>query len=339
MWIKFAAPAVSLIAIFAVLEAGVRIIQAVTTRPRAETWALYDADLGYRPTPGFADANAFGFRDNPVAPKSNRFRILMLGDSVGYYGDSIDDTWVGRLRLGLQRSPGLVTVDVLNGSVRGYTNYQELMFLKKYCLTLEPDLVGVGFVLNDLHRILHTFKTENGRIVGETYDFTPEAVQTVASPMFRLARRSQFLVWLRRAIDPAINSMQYRLGDRFSFDYRPDMNTAWKDAAWVTVRSQVSEMQTLGREHRFQMFMVIFPFADQYRASYLTANRDYVLKPQRQAAELCRALRLSCLDLYEALNPADFQQDGIHLTVTGRQHVAAAVATFLIESHLIPRVH
>jgi len=336
-WLKFAVPALTLAVTFSLFEAGFRLADAMTTRARSETWALYDPDLGYRPNPGVADANAFGLRDHPVTPKAGRFRILMLGDSVGYYGDTVDDTWVGRLRQELNRSVGPANLDVLNASVRGYTNYQELLFLKKYGLALEPDLVGFGFVLNDLHRILHTFKIKDGRIIGEAYDFTPEAVKSVDSLVFRLARQSRFLVWLRRAIDPAISRVQYQFGRGFSFDYRPDMNTAWKDASWLTVKSQMEEAQALGRQHGFRLFMSIFPFADQYRATYLATDREYTLKPQRLAGELCRQLHLECLDLYPALDATLFDPDGIHLTAKGRQRVAEEVNSFLVNRRLIPR--
>ncbi len=201
----------------------------------------------------------------------------------------------------------------------------------------EPDLVGVGFVLNDLHHLLHTFKVEDGRIVGENYDFTPQAVASVDSMAFRLARQSHFLVWLRRSLAPAINNLPYRVGRGFAFDYRPDMNTAWKDSPWLTVKSQLDEMRALGIQHGFGLFMVVFPIADQYRPAYLAANREYVLKPQQQAADLCAQMNMACLDLYPALNPTYFLEDGIHLTAAGRQRVAEEVAAFLVDRHLIPR--
>jgi len=335
-WLTLSIPVVTLGLLFAALEIGFRVTESIASRRRGVTWALYDPDLGYRPNPGYGDTNAAGLRDHPITPKNGRFRLLMLGDSLGYYGDSIDDTWVGRMRTELGRPRGDASLQILNGSVRGYTNYQELLFLKKYGLDLEPDLVGIGFVLNDLHRILHTFKMENGRIVGETYDFSPEAVDSVGSPLFHLARRSHFLVWLRRTLDPAIGSVQYKVAKGFSFDYRPDMNTAWKDGPWADLKTQLLEMQALGKAHQFGLFMVIFPFADQYRSDYLAADREYVLKPQRRAAATCSELLIPCLDLFDALNPAMFLGDGIHLTAGGRQRVAEEVSRFLTERNLVP---
>jgi hypothetical protein len=39
---------------------------------------------------------------------------------------------------------------VINAGMPGYTTYQELEFLKLYGLEMEPDLVVLGFVFNDV---------------------------------------------------------------------------------------------------------------------------------------------------------------------------------------------
>ena len=84
---------------------------------------------------------------------------------MAFGGDNIDDTFVAYVRSELQNNSRLVPVDVLNAGIPGYTNWQELVFLKKYGLKFRPDLVGVQFCLNDLPKILHQFEVENGRIV------------------------------------------------------------------------------------------------------------------------------------------------------------------------------
>jgi lysophospholipase L1-like esterase len=334
--VRLAIPVVAVVLAFSALEAGFRVTEFVASGQQRESWAVYDPDLGYRPKPAFGDTNADGFRDHPVTPKAGRFRLLMIGDSLGYYGDDVDDTYVGRLRRELQRSSGASSIDVVNASVRGYTNYQELVLLKKYGLKFEPDLVGVGFVLNDLHKILHQFKIENGRIVGETYDFTPEAVGTVDSWAFQTARRSRALVWLRRRLDGAFATIRYRTEKGFAFDYRPDVNTAWKDASWPAIESQMREMLALGQQKGFHVFVVGFPIGDQYRAEYLERDRDYVLKPQRLLRSLCTRLGIPYLDLYQALDHSSFEQDQIHLTKLGRERAASALASFLRSNRLLP---
>ena len=327
----------SLVMIFAVLEVGFRFRAALAARGAGAGWAVYDEDLGYRLNPGFGDTNADGLRDRPVAPKAGRFRVLMLGDSVGYYGDDVDDTYVGRLRTRLAENPGLAPFDVLNAGIKGYTNYQELVFLEKYGVGFEPDLVGVGFVLNDLHRILHRFRVENGRIVGDTYDFTPEAQASVDSPLVRAARTSLFLVWLYRRLGTAAADLAYRIGGGFAFDQRLDLSTAWKDESWPAIESQLAAMKGLGVERGFGLFLVSFPFGEQYRADYLARDRRYVLKPQRRLQEICRRLEIPYLDLYGELEPTHLESDGIHLTRSGRESAAEAIASFIEKQQLIPR--
>ena len=44
-----------------------------------------------------------------------------------------------------------MSIEVINAGIPGYTTYQELEFLKIYGLQMEPDLVVLGFVFNDLY--------------------------------------------------------------------------------------------------------------------------------------------------------------------------------------------
>ena len=324
---------------FGLLEAGFRIHDGVRVLQQEETWAIFDPEVGYRLNPKYGDTNPDGLRDHPITPKAGRFRVLMLGDSVAYYGDDIDDTYVGRLRTRLAHDPDGPPLDVVNAGIKGYTNYQELVFLKKYGLKFEPDLVGVGFVLNDLHRTLHQFQVRNGRIVGQTYDFTPDAVQSVDSWLYRLARKSVFLRWLWRRLSIANAAVELTGKKGFSFDYRPDFNTAWKDASWPAIESQLREMTELGVTHGFRVFVVVFPFGEQYREDYLARDREYVLKPQRKLAVICGRFKISCLDLYSQLNrSAHLEEDNIHLTKAGRARVAEVLAAFLKAERLVPLI-
>ncbi len=101
---------------FAALELGFRGYDRLRLS-EGEIWAVYDSHLGYRLNPDFGDINAHGLRDHPVPAKSDLFRVLMLGDSVAYYGDDIDDTYVGHLRARLRAVPGLAVIEVLNAGV------------------------------------------------------------------------------------------------------------------------------------------------------------------------------------------------------------------------------
>lgn len=339
LWLERALLAAGSLALCLVLlEAGFRIAEELRLRlHEGELWAVYDPELGYRLNPDFEDVNAHGLRDHPVAPKSERFRVLVLGDSVAYYGDDVDDTFVGHARRILGERDGSPPLDVLNAGVKGYTTHQELLYLERDGLELQPDLVGVAFVLNDLHRFLHRFRVRDGRIVGDSYAFSEEAIGSVDNALYRLLRKSVFLVWLRHRVGVLADTAVDTVSDGFSFDARPDFRNAWRDEPWRDVESRLARMQALGREHGFRLFLVVFPLGEQYRADYLARDRDYVLKPQRKLGEIAGRLALPVLDLYPHLDrERDLEPDGIHLTAAGRRRVGARLAGFLEEKRLLP---
>jgi lysophospholipase L1-like esterase len=331
-WVaRVALASLAFTAAFFLCELGFRLVEKIQLERAGELWAVYDADIGWRLNPRFGDHNTIGLRDRPITPKGGRERILFLGDSVLYYGDGVDDTLVGHLRAELDTMIEPELVDVVNAGVKGYTNWQELQFLERHGLALEPDLVGVGFVLNDCYRMLHQFQVENDRIVGQGYGFSAEAVS--AEPwLLRTLRKSHFLVWLRRRL-PAVEGVP---PGEFTFDHRPDFHAAWLDESWVAIEAQLREMVELGRTHDFAVFLVAFPFGDQYREEFLARDRDYVLKPQRKLAEICGRLGIPYLDLYPLLDAStDMDQDRIHLTSSGRENAAARIARFIGEEQLL----
>jgi lysophospholipase L1-like esterase len=331
--------AASLGLVFVVCEIGIRIVESSrhASEAKGESWAIYDEKVGYRPRPNFGDANAHGLRGKPVDMPKHRFRILLLGDSVIYYGDDADDTIPAQVERVIAAKGNLAKSEVLNAGVRGYTNYQELRFLEQYGLAVEPDLVGVAFVLNDLHRILHRFKVEDGKIVGQHYAFADDAIRSVDSPLYRLARKSRFLVWLRRQLAVFDTLIDLYAGRGFTFDYRPDFNTAWREDSWHDIEAQLAEMTALGAKHGFRVFLVAIPFGDQLRSDYVARNRDYVMYPQRKLAEITRRLDIPYLDLYPVLDLArDFDPDRVHLSKSGRALAGERIAQFLMDERLVP---
>ena len=307
---------------FLAAELGLRAVESARVA-RGELWAVYDPLVGYRNEPAWGDHSPEGFRDDPLAPKAGRTRLVVLGDSVAYYGDDAADTFPGRLEARLAAAADLAPVDVVNTAVKGWTNWQQVTWLRERGLALEPDLVGVAFVLNDCHRVLHAFRIEDGEIVGRNYDFSAEAVQGVDSWLYRTLRRSRLLVWARHQLDVIDLDRLATSGQGYSFEHRPDFRTAWLDEPWRRIEEQLAELVRLGREHAFRPFVVVFPFGEQYREDHLAQDRAYLLRPQRELAAICARLGLPLLDLYDDLDPAlHLEEDGIHLTAAGRGHVA-----------------
>lgn len=347
MVLAVAALAIGFLGLVAALEAGLRLREwwreSQARRGEAGTddafWAVYDEDLVYRLRPGHGKSNRQGTLGPSLDLESNRFRLLVLGDSLGYYGDTDDGTYVELLADQLRSDRRLAPIDVINTSTPGYTNYQELVYLRKYGLAFEPDLVGVAFVLNDLHRFLHGFRIEDGKITGTGFGFQPEVEAQVPNLLLRLIRRSYAALWLKNRLSILGRLAEMAARGAYSFEYRPDFARAWDPAAWPAIERQLSAMKELAAAHDFRLFVYLFPYAPQLRSDYLERDRGYVLYPQRRLAEICAEQELDYLDLTPVLSRTDlFQRDEVHLTDEGRALAAQALHRFLVSERLVPLV-
>lgn len=95
--------------------------------------------------------NERGLRDRPILPKDGEeYRILALGDSVTFgWGVSQDKTFAARLESLLEERLHR-PVRVVNSGVGGYNTVQEMTYFKEEGLTLQPDLVMLTYVQNDI---------------------------------------------------------------------------------------------------------------------------------------------------------------------------------------------
>jgi hypothetical protein len=179
----------SLLLIAALLEVGFRVAAArkrAAVRPGSNFGAriLPDPDLGYRLRPLPGPGNPEVLYHPSRLPNDGSFRILVLGDSVAYGTGNL----VSRIDSLLNRDLKRTRFELINASVPGYTNYQELVYLKKHGAAFQPDLVGVVFVLNDLHKFLHAPEFDET----SAPDFlkrSDDAMTSVDNWLFRLGPR------------------------------------------------------------------------------------------------------------------------------------------------------
>jgi lysophospholipase L1-like esterase len=300
-----------------------------------EFWATYEPEIGYRGNPKFPGYNSDGFHDQEIGPKGGTFRIMVLGDSVAVGGDSPEDTFPAYIEANLKNDAALAPVEVLNVSVRGYTNYQELLFLKKYGLHYQPDALLVEFCLNDLHKFLHSFRIENGKIVPGTYHFSTEAMKE-ASGLGKLARESYLLTWLtsKMAIVGAV--LGSRLSGQPDFVHAVDIGLAWREEKWPAVEAQIAELQQIAQARGIPLLMTVAPLRLQYTTDYLQKDREFVLRPQRRVREICERRGIPFHDLYADLS-ADRFMDSLHFSKEGRQIAGERLAAFLVRNGVVPR--
>lgn len=155
---------VSLLLSLAAVEIGIRILDPLGisyyemsgeyTRDK-----LADDDLIFKHKPSwekrYGDVlvtyNERGLRDRPILPKAEgEYRILALGDSVTF-GSGVPQHEIFTSRLE-QILPGRLQrpVRVINSGVGGYNTVQEVTYFKRDGMTLQPDLVLLTYVGNDI---------------------------------------------------------------------------------------------------------------------------------------------------------------------------------------------
>jgi lysophospholipase L1-like esterase len=160
--LRVTVPAVVLAAVFGavVVEAWVRL----RWDEKRGTPSFYVSDplLGERLNPGYdgyfagvpVGINSLGFRDTreyALEKPRGTFRILVLGDSVTFgHGALYETTYPYLLEQRLRAWRPDVEWQVWNLGVPGYSTRDELTYLQQVGDRYAPDLVIVGFFINDI---------------------------------------------------------------------------------------------------------------------------------------------------------------------------------------------
>jgi len=138
--------------------------------------------------------NSLGFRDYEYSLKkpSEVFRIAVLGDSFTFgYGIEIGETYSKQLENKLNEENKEKKYEVLNFGGNGGNTLLEAEYLKERVLEFEPDLVIVGFFLNDadsdyifdqeycLNNSKELSKKNNFLLKSESYKFVVDKFKSI----------------------------------------------------------------------------------------------------------------------------------------------------------------
>lgn len=291
-----------------------------------------DASLRWRFSPA-EGRNSLGLVNREVGAKNCRdVRILFLGDSLIWSGETSSGklyTEVVEDRLNQAgRHPTGRRLEVVNAGIPGYTTYQELQFLKLYGLDMQPDLVVLGFVFNDLYYpYLHKptarmMLDRDPSILLHRFD-----VHTLPGRLFARSYLAHQVIFTGRRVVWKLTGHPY-----FSFERRDDFYLAWTSHGWHSVAPLLREMRDVLAQHRSELAILVFPVVEQVDNAYRGHDLDYVLYPQRRMAAICAALAVACLDLTESLRAAGgktLYRDYIHLNGKGNDVVATEIIRFL----------
>lgn len=128
--------------VLAALALSEGVLRIVASRRSFKADSRFDPWLGWTNRPGAEGINSRGLRDREHGVKHGR-RILCLGDSFTWGAGVRSDETYARI---LEGETGLETI---NAGVCGWGTAQELLWLQREGFGYAPDVVVLGFFLND----------------------------------------------------------------------------------------------------------------------------------------------------------------------------------------------
>ena len=276
--------------------------------------------------------NSLGFRNRELGPKETT-RVLFLGDSITF-GDYVDEneTFVRRIEA-LSRDTA-TPMETVNAGVGAIGLEDELALLLETGLSAEPDVVVLGFYLNDAaasrrveshpppaylswSRLANILADRLARTPGDALDLDEE--------------RRAWLAEVRETYPVAgpQASSEAAAFNRRIHTHLEDWGGAWSEGAWSVMEPLLVELARLADEHDFQLLWVCFPVRAQVKSAAL---RDF---PQRKLTAIADRLDVPLLDLLPLFRETDGKQgprvflDQCHHSAYGNRLIAEWIHDFL----------
>ena len=305
-----------------------------------------------RRNPYHVQTNSHGLRDEefPV-DKGDRFRILVLGDSVTYgHGNDNEDTWPKQLQHMLNARDGKTRFHVINAGVCGYSIADEHAYLREKGIKLSPDLVILCFVHNDVEGMLAEVAWREYLREGS---YVVDGVPDPERSRLRVLRRSAVYNFLRKAVSTAMVRAQGK--DRWEFLWdrvgiQAVLADEWKadgmEKAWRLYRDEFVRLAGLLKEEETRWLLLLFPhkwqfqYEDTYKRDTRLWRALHALAEEQggPVVDLIPAFQKHA-DLYGKNSRLDelFLVENNHQSKVGSRVMAAATLQRLLDGGLVPK--
>lgn len=322
--------------------------------------------------------NSQGFRDyeRPLQKSAGTLRILCLGDSFTLGAEeALEQTYPKTLEQVLRNQMAdSLAYEVVNGGVGGYGTYQELLFLQRVGLSVQPDLVLVQFFSNDVRdniafqQFLIDTHQDSLMAAAGVPPMLPDSLSTssempkvelnlMALPGLAPAFLSETKTFLSKhshtyhLLRARFNILKSVLGlePMAAFDdlmIMQETTTPELDAGWALTERLYLRMRDLLAERQIGMVIVVVPNKAQVSESWrydawVKEHRLDLSKPGRRLVTFGQANDIPVLDLQPPLRATGKGQDLFykwdgHWNAEGAGEAGKAVARFLVEKALVP---
>lgn len=288
----------------------------IVYQPSKTFWSVYDP-AGDRRGYFAADnrvvyeINEHGMRGpaRPVQKAPGVFRVLCLGDSITFgEGVRYPDTYPAQLeRLLAAATPGR-QVEVLDAGVQGYGTKDEAAFYLLRGGQFHPDVVTLGFFLNDAAEFAET--------ICQNEAMTKDAVLSLPARVSRV-----WEIFERR-----------RYAARLQRDYFDSIRRSFNSPRWAECREVLSGMTQVAREDSFRLVVVLFPVLWDLDAAYPFDDLHALI------AAACREAGCEFIDLLEVYRGHRAEDLWVHPTDQHPNEIAHRLAAERIAACLLSQV-
>lgn len=288
----------------------------------------------YHKTP--IDINSNGFRNEeiPAIKNPGETRVLVLGDSIAFGANTpLELTYAKRAEAYLSAVSQTSRIRFINGGVEGIGTKDEIDILVDQGLAISPDIVVVGFYLNDGNPpdrlaagLANPGFIRRHSVLAQTIYRTYKLRQYGKGEMME----ANMYGWLRIPPPPDWRTNRDSLL-QYAAVAEKDWGAAWNPNKWGAIEEQMKRLQALAKDHNFKVVFVAFPIAFQVDAAYLENE------PQQKLKALAAKYHFQFLDLlpvFRANSDKSIFEDWCHLSNDGHHIVGATLARFLSEKML-----
>jgi lysophospholipase L1-like esterase len=207
--------------------------------------------------------NEYGFHDHsfPKKKKKKEIRILNLGDSITMgHGVTRDETYSAYMETFLKDSlVSYQTVEAINAGVQGYSTFQELELLER-SMEFEPDIVTIGFCLNDVTEPFAVNKKFGG--VGLDYH---KVTQTPNKYLSFLLNETGFGRLIQEIRIKTTDANQEKLNEVFDVKImlQNEHDGRYRDQ-WNFVLNELIKIYSFCKSKNLPVILLIFPFTFQF---------------------------------------------------------------------------
>ena len=257
--------------------------------------------------------NSLGFREIEIPPKSEKVRVIALGNSLTFgWGVPQSKTYIALIR---QRIPG---VEAFNCGVPGYSSHQGLILLQREILALKPDILLLMFGWND-HWPAGQKIPDNEQSMPPQWILTTQNLLS-SSRLFQTIRKVSLSLLESNSNRPRLDQLSgpRRVG---SSDFRKNL----------------TRMIQIAAESKISVALIVPPIPsleNYFPGKSISAFHDLHEHYQNMVIEVAAETDVPLVNLQEAFNRRsdlydNAYEDGIHFNAAGHSLATQEISRVL----------